>query len=70
MYKIKLWNRQYGDKAKFIIFNSQTKKYTEFLVDHVQDVVWTNHDLTKEPEYKSWENWNDEPVDFLENIMM
>ena len=70
MYKIKLWNKKYGNAARFIIFNSQTKKYTEFLVDHVNDVVWTAHDLTKEPEYKDWENWDDEPVDFLENIMM
>lgn len=70
MYKLKLWNKKYGKDARFIVFNSQTKKYTEFLVDHVNDIVWTNHDLTKEPEYKSWEDWEDEPVNFLEDIMM
>lgn len=70
MYKIKLWNKKYGKEARFIVFNSQTHKYTEFLVDHVNDVMWTSHDLTKEPEYRNWEDWEDEPVDFLENIMM
>ena len=70
MYKLKLWNGKYGNEARFIVFDSKNKKYTEFLVDHVKDVVWTSHDITKEPEYKNWSSFEDEPVDFLENIMM
>ena len=70
MYKLKLWNKKYGAEARFVAYDPTSKKYTEFQVDHTKDIIWTSHDLTKEPEYKNWEDWKDEPVNFLEDVMM
>lgn len=70
MYKLKLWNGKYDRAAKFVVFDSKNKKYTEFSLDNPKDVAWVGHDLTQLPEYKSWEDFQDEPVDNLDDIIM
>lgn len=70
MFYLKRWNKKYGADAKFVAYDPTAKKYTEFQVDHTKDIAWTNQDLTKLPEYQSWEDWEDEPVNFLEDVMM
>lgn len=70
MFLLKLWNKQYGDDARFIAYDESTKKYTEFSTDNPTDVAWVSNDLTKNPEYKDWESFEDEPVNYLEDVMM
>lgn len=69
MFKIKLWNKQYGNKAKFVIENKDGK-FTEFSPANKKDVMWVSTDLTKNPEYKSWDDWKDEPVENINDIEM
>lgn len=69
MYKIKLWNNKYGNDAKFVVENP-AGKMTEFSVGNLKDVAWTDVDLTKNPEYKGWDNWNNEQVADLNDIVM
>ena len=67
---LKLWNRKYGKSAEFIVQNTETKQYTLFSLSAPKDVTWVKEDLTKDPSYKSWDNFHDEPVDDLGQIIM
>jgi hypothetical protein len=45
-------------------------KYAEFSPANPKDIAWVSSDITKNPEYKSWDDWKDEPVDNLGDIIM
>lgn len=68
-YVIKLWNGKYGNSAKFIVMDTTSKKYSEYAPTRPGDVAWVIGDITGEPEYKSWESFEDEPVDDLSSIV-
>lgn len=70
MFQLKLWNGKYGDDACFVAYDTKNKKYTEFSVKNPKDVAWVSNDLTKHPDYANWESFGDEPVNFLEDVMM
>ena len=70
MYKIKLWNNKYGKKAKFVIQDSKTGKFTEFSPERPSDVTWVDKDITGDASYKGWDDWKDEPVNDLSDIVM
>lgn len=63
MYLLKLWNGEWSDKAKFVAYNPQTKKYTVFSPERPDDVIWVKEDITKSPDYKKWQDCEDEPID-------
>lgn len=69
MYTLKLWNKQYGNGAKFIVQDSKGK-FAEFSPVRPKDIVWVDTDLTKEDEYKTWDDFQDEKVKNLESIIM
>lgn len=69
MYHLKLWNKAYGNNAKFIVEDSNGKM-AEFSPARPKDVSWVNHDLTKEKEYKVWDNFQNEPVQDLNQVIM
>lgn len=70
MFKIKRWNNKYGNAAKFVVFDEKADKYAEFSPANPKDIAWVSSDITKNPEYKSWDDWKDEPVDNLGDIIM
>ena len=48
----------------------QYGKFSEFDPTRPKDVAWVNQDLTTESEYKNWEDFKDEPVENLSDIVM
>lgn len=68
-YLLKLWNGRYGNNAKFIVFNTTTAKYSLFSPVRNKDLAWTATDLTKDPDYKDWESFQDEPVENLDEVV-
>lgn len=68
-YKLKLWNGRYGNPAKFIA-EDEEGRMTEFSPARPKDVAWVKQDLTKDPSYKEWQSFEDEPVDDLNAIVM
>ena len=69
-YQLKLWNKKYGKSAKWVVYDTETKKYALFSVDKTNDLAWVDADLTKDSEYKGWDNWNNEPVDNLSDVII
>lgn len=70
MFVLKLWNKQYGEGAKFIVQNESDEKYCEFSPFRPKDIAWVTNDLTKEAEYKDWDNFQNEKVENLEDVLM
>ena len=68
-YILKIWNGKYGNNARFIVFDKSTGKFAEFAPTRPKDIAWVKEDLTKMPEYKGWESFQDEPVEDLNNIV-
>lgn len=69
MFKIKRWNGKYGNGAKFVVQDSNGR-FSEFDPTRPNDTAWVNQDLTTEAEYKNWEDFKDEPVENLSDIVM
>lgn len=69
-YNLKLWNKKYGKSAKWVVYDTQTKKYGLFSMGNTKDIVWTEQDISKDSEYKGWDNWNNEPVENLEDVLV
>lgn len=70
MYTFHLWNKKYGNNAKFVIQDNSNKKFAEFSPARPKDIAWVNTDLTKEQEYSSWESFEKEQVDDLSRVIM
>lgn len=70
MFTLLKWNGKYDNAAKFIVKNNKTNKYTLFTPDHIKDVAWTDKDMSKLPEYKDWEDFCNEKIEYLENVIM
>ena len=68
-YIIKLWNGEYGNKARFIIERSKDGKQTEFVPHNLKDYAWVAG-LTEQTAYKGWDSFEDEPVNDLADIDM
>ena len=69
-YELVKWNGKYGDEARFIVKYNKTGKFTLFTPDHIEDIVWVDQDLSQTEEYKHWEDFGGETVNYLENVMM
>lgn len=68
-YSITRWNGKYGNGARFIVKDNTTGKYGEFAPTRPNDVAWVANDISKESEYKDWEDFQNEPVDDLTAIV-
>lgn len=69
MYTLHLWNGKYGNNAKFIV-EDNNGKFAEFSPARPKDVAWVKTDLTKESDYQSWEDFENEKVDDLNLVIM
>ena len=70
MYVLVKWNGKYGNEARFIVKNKKTGKFTLFTPDRVDDIAWVDQDLSQTGEYKNWEDFGNETVNYLENVQM
>lgn len=70
MFVLMKWNRQYGTAARFIVKDKATNKFALFTPDRLNDIAWTSHDMTVDPEYKNWDDFGHTEVDYLENVTM
>lgn len=70
MFLLWKWNKKYGNGAKFIVEDKSNGKFAEFSPARPKDIAWVDSDLTKESEYQSWDDFKQEKVDDLNNIIM
>ena len=70
MFTLMKWNGKYDTDARFIVRDDKTNKFTLFTPDRLEDITWVKDDMSKFPEYKNWDDFGHEKVDYLENVMM
>ena len=71
MFVLKKWNGEYGKDSGFVVQNKQTGKFAEYRPsEKKENIAWVDEDLTKNPKYKSWGFFEDEPLEKLEDISM
>lgn len=68
-YTFLLWNGKYGDDANFVVRNNKNGKQSFFTPGNMKDLVWTDADLTKTGAVKGWEDFANETVDNLEDVV-
>lgn len=70
MFILHRWNKKYGNGAKFVVEDKKTGKFAEFSPARPKDIAWVDSDLTKESEYQAWDDFQKEPVEDLNQIIM
>lgn len=68
-FSILKWNGKYSDGALFIIRNNQNQKRTIFSVGKLSDVAWTDEKLETLKEYAKWQDFEEEPINNLADIV-
>lgn len=70
MFLLWKWNKKYGNGAKFVVEDQSTGKFAEFSPARPRDIAWVDKDLTQVDEYKSWDDFQKEPVKDLNQVIM
>lgn len=70
MFVLHRWNKKYGNGAKFVVEDKSNGKFAEFSPARPKDIAWVDTDLTKEDEYKSWDDFQQEKVKNLADVIM
>ena len=70
MFLLHRWNKKYGNGAKFIVEDKSTGKFAEFSPARPKDIQWVDKNITTESEYQSWDDFQKEPVENLNDIVM
>lgn len=68
-YTFLRWNRVYGTKAQFLVKDNKTSKQALFSPARQADTAWVNTDLTKDPDYKGWQDFGNEQVADLKEVV-
>lgn len=63
------WNGKEGEKARFIVRDESNGKMSYFTPDETNNLTWTDKDLTKDPSAAEWQDFGDEHVDELEDVI-
>jgi hypothetical protein len=69
-YTLLLWNKKYGSGAKFVVKDNKTDKFAEFSPANPKDIAWVSQDISKESDYKDWEDFQNERVEDINSIVM
>lgn len=65
-YTILRWNEHDDHRAKFIMKDNKNGKMTLFTPgEKVSNLTWADHDLTTEPEFQDWDDFENEQVEDL-----
>lgn len=70
MFVLHRWNKKYGNGAKFVVEDKSNSKFAEFSPARPKDIAWVDTDLTKEDEYKNWDDFQQEKVKNLADVIM
>lgn len=70
MYTILKWNGQYGKETKFVVQDDKNGQQSMFTPGRTQDLVWTTTKLDTTPEISKWEDFGNEKVENLDDVMM
>lgn len=68
-YTFLRWNGDYGDTSNFIVRDNKNNKQTYFTPGETKHLAWTDKDLTKDPRVKGWEEFGNETVEDLEDVV-
>ncbi len=68
-YSFLLWNGKYGKGAKFVVKNNENNKQTYFTPGNTKDISWVSSDLTKDPSVKNWQDFFNEQIENLEDVV-
>lgn len=68
-YTILRWNGEYSDKAVFIVMNNQSGKRTLFTPDKLKDIMWTKDKIEEADEYKDWQEFGNEQIEDLADVV-
>jgi hypothetical protein len=68
-YSFLLWNGKYGKGAKFVVKDNASGKQTYFTPDRMKDISWVQADLTKDPSVKSWQDFHNEQIENLDDVV-
>ena len=63
------WNGKYGSAANFIVEDNATGKQSFFTPERAKDTAWVANDLTKTPTAKGWQDFGNETVDNLQDVV-
>lgn len=69
MYTFKKWNSKYGTGAKFVVEDDSTGKQSMFAPTNSKDLTWVDNDLTKDPDVSNWEDFGNEKVENLNEVV-
>lgn len=68
-YTFLLWNGEYGGESNFVVQNNKTSEQSYFTPGRTADLVWAKADLTKDPSTKGWEDFANETVTDLGDVV-
>lgn len=68
-YNLLKWNGENGDKAIFVVRDNKRGMFSLFTPDKVGDLAWVTQDLSKTGEAKGWEDFEEEPIQNLEDVV-
>lgn len=68
-YTFLRWNGVYGTKAQFIVKDNATGKQSLFSPARQADIAWVDSDLTKDPDHKGWQDFGNEQVADLKDVV-
>jgi hypothetical protein len=69
-YTMLKWNGSYGKDAKFVVQDDKNGQQSMFTPGRTQDLVWTTTKLAETPEIQKWDDFGNEHVDDLDDVMM
>lgn len=65
-YTILRWNGRDDDGARFILKDNTSGKMTHYRPqEKLSNLAWVSHDLTTEPSFSKWEDFDNEQVEDL-----
>lgn len=70
MFVLHKWNKKYGNSAKFVVEDKSNGKFAEFSPARPKDIAWVGTNLTKEADYKDWDDFQQEKVENLADVIM
>lgn len=63
-YTVLRWNGKVGDVAKFVMRRDSDNSQTVLSLQS-RDIVWTNTDISNEPNFANWRCFGDQKIDSL-----
>lgn len=68
-YTFLKWNKKYGTNAQFVVKDNTTNKQSLFSPARPSDLTWVDKDLSSSSEYKDWDDFGNEKIDNLNEVV-